>query len=106
MSFSIDLPEKCQKCAKTTVSSIHKNCEFCLDIEFREEVLCDLNRCIQDPREFQCHAFQPILKLVAPSKNRVTDLHDGYQESPKKESIQRFLQSDKIKYQKALALQN
>ena len=105
MSFSIDLPEKCQKCAKTTGSSIHKNCEFCLDIELQEEVLCYLNRCIQDPREFKCHAFQPILKLVAPSKTRVTDLHDGLQESLKKETIQRFLQSDKMKYHKALALQ-
>jgi len=43
--------------------------------------------------------------LVAPLKTRDTNLHDGHQESLEKESIQKFLQSDKIKYQKALALQ-
>lgn len=105
MSFSNELPEKCQKCAKSTVWSIHNNCEFCLEIELQEDVLCYLNRCIQDPAEFKCHAFQPILKLVDPSGTKKTSLNASPKEPLKTESITRFLQSDKIKYNKALALQ-
>jgi len=62
--LSSELPEKCRQCAKSTVSSVHNNCKFCRDIEFQEEVLCYLNRCIQEPADFKCHAFQPLLKLV------------------------------------------
>jgi len=105
MSFSNDLPEKCQRCAKPTISSVHNNCKFCLEMEIQEEVLCYLNRCIQEPAEFECHAFQPILKLVDPPGTEKPKLSTGHKETLKTESINKFLQSDKIKYKKALALQ-
>jgi REP element-mobilizing transposase RayT len=105
MKFSNELPEKCQKCAKSMVCSIHKSCEFCMEIELQEDVLCYLNRCIQDAAEFKCQAFQPILKMVDLSGSKKTSLNASPKEHLKAESITRFLQSDKIKYNKALALQ-
>ncbi len=105
MPFSNDLPEKCQKCAKTTISGVHSNCKFCLEIEVQEEVLCYLNQCIQEPAEFECHAFQPILKLADPPGIAKVKLNNVSKEPLKAESINKFFQSDKIKYKKALALQ-
>lgn len=58
------LPRKCQKCAKTTRPIIHAKCSLCQELGFEEEILCHLNRSIQNRTTFQCHAFQPILKLL------------------------------------------
>jgi REP element-mobilizing transposase RayT len=58
---------------------------------------------LQDPAAFKCHAFQPILKLV--DRTNKTSLNASPKEPLKTKSITRFLQSDKIKYNKALALQ-
>ena len=52
-----------------------------------------------------CHAFQPIFKLVNSSENKNVEQHDGSPIRNKKESYQRLLDSDKIKYERALALQ-
>ena len=60
-----NLPERCQGCAKTAVPVIHDKCNFCLELEFDEVVLCDLNRSTQDPSRFECHAFKPLLKLAS-----------------------------------------
>ena len=105
MTLSSELPEKCRQCVKSTVSSIHNTCNFCRDLEFHEEVLCYLNRCIQDPADFKCHAFQPLLKIVGSSGTKVTNVDARPKEPPKTEALTRFLQADKIKYKKALALQ-
>lgn len=105
MILSSELPEKCRQCAKSTVSSIHNNCKFCRDIEFQEEVLCYLNRCIQEPADFKCHASQPLLKLVDSSGTKQRALYARSKEPLKAESITRFLQAAKIKYKRALALQ-
>ncbi len=98
-------PAKCGKCAKSKVSRFHAKCHFCRELEFQESVLCDLNRCIQDITNFQCHAFEPILKLVSPSENRAIGRLDRPQKHLKKESYLRLFHSDKIKYERALALQ-
>jgi REP element-mobilizing transposase RayT len=74
-------------------------------LEFPETVLCDLNRCIQDARGFECHAFQPFLELVGSPEERVSGLNNGPKEEIKKGSLFELLNSDKIKYEKALALQ-
>lgn len=105
MSFSNDLPERCQKCAKSTISSGHSNCRFCLDIGIQEEILCYLNRCIQEPAKFECHAFQPIMKLVKRPSTEKTKLNTGHKEPLTTESINKFLKSDRIQYKRALALQ-
>lgn len=60
-------PVKCLECAKSSKPFIHSRCSFCQDLSFKEEVLCDLNRSIQNPTFFECYAFQPLLKLIASS---------------------------------------
>ena len=109
MDFSDELPGKCRDCAKLKGPSIHDTCDTCHKLEFQETVLCDLNRCIQDAPGFECHAFQPSLKLVGSSKNNVFGFNNGskidIKRDTRKESYLELFNSDKIKYERALALQ-
>ena len=95
-------PVKCLECAKSSKPFIHGRCIFCQDLSFQEEVLCDLNRSTQNPTLFECHAFQPLLKLVGSSGQESRS-------EPRVQSaeitLEKLLDSDKIKYQRALALQ-
>ena len=105
MPTSNELPAKCMECVKSNVSRYHKKCHFCRDLEFQESVLCELNRCIQSKSNFECHAFQPMLRLVDPSKNNVHRLGDNSTGKIKEKLFLNLLNSDKIKYERALALQ-
>ncbi len=105
MPSSNELPAKCMECVKSNVSLFHRKCHFCRDLEFQESVLCDLNRCIQSRSDFECHAFQPMLKLVGPSKNKVPRFDDDSTREIKEKLFLELLNSDKIKYERALALQ-
>ena len=105
MTTKKSLPVKCEECAKSISARIHGACHFCRDLEFHESILCDLNRFVQDEAGFECHAFQPILKLVAPSKIHIPGKSDGLSTDSKKKAFLNLLSSDKIKYEKALALQ-
>jgi len=97
-----DIPAKCRECAKFSKPFIHGTCSFCQDVRFEEEILCELNRSTQNPTSFECHAFKPLLKLVASSGQETRP-------EPKVQSkgidFEKRLDSDKIKYQRALALQ-
>ena len=96
------LPVKCQECAKSSKPFIHGRCSFCQDLSFQEEVLCYLNRSTQNSSAFECHAFQPLLKLV---------VSFGQQTRPKPKAqsaeiiLEKLFDSDRVKYQRALALQ-
>lgn len=105
MSASNELPQKCMECIKSSVTLFHRKCHFCRDLEFKESILCDLNRCIQSRSNFECHAFQPMLKLVSPSKNKEFVSDDSSPREIKEKFFFDLLKSDKIKYEKALALQ-
>jgi len=71
-------------------------------LSFQEEVFCYLNRSTQNPIFFECHAFQPLLKLIASS---------GQETRPELKiqsaeiTLEKLLNSDRVKYQRALALQ-
>ena len=106
MISSKDLPRKCQKCSKSTAPSVHNDCIFCQDLDILEEVLCYLNQCIQDPEEFRCHAFQPALRLVKSAGDKTSNLNAMPRQPLKIDLVTKFLHSDRIKYKKALALQN
>jgi putative transposase len=95
-------PVKCLECAKSSKPFIHGKCSFCQDLSFQEEVLCDLNRSMQNPTFFECHAFQPLLKLIA-SSGQETRSERKVQSA--QITLEKLLDSDKIKYQRALALQ-
>jgi putative transposase len=105
MPSSNELPQKCMECVKSSVTLFHRKCHFCRDLEFDESILCDLNRCIQSRSDFECHAFQPMLKLVGPSKNREFVTDDSSAREIKEKLFLDLLNSDKIKYERALALQ-
>lgn len=105
MPSTNELPSKCMGCNKSTGSHIHRKCRFCHKLDFEESVLCDLNRSVQVKSEFECHAFQPILKLVEPSKNKAPGIKNGSAKENKIKSFLGLFQSDKIKYERALALQ-
>lgn len=105
MTGSIKLPEKCRECAKSKLPRPHGNCLFCPQLEIQESVLCDLNRCVQDTTDFQCHAFAPTLKLVGLPQDKIAGQANRPRKSRKKKTYLRFLDSDKIKYERALALQ-
>jgi REP element-mobilizing transposase RayT len=95
-------PVKCLECAKSSMQFIHGRCSFCQDLSFQEEVLCDLNRSTQNPTFFKCHAFQPLLKLVASSGQ---ETRPELKVQSAETTLEKLLDSDKVKYQRALALQ-
>ena len=105
MTDSNKLPTKCMECAKANTSSIHQKCNVCIELEFQESILGDLNRCIQDKEAFKCHAFQPVLSLVSASENRANNQDNSSLKLYKRESYLRLFHSEKIKYERALAMQ-
>ena len=100
-----DLPQKCRKCAKSKTPRIHRNCRFCAELEFEESILCDLNRSVQEDADFQCHAFEPVLKLAGSPEAGATEGFDRPPERRRKEPYLKLFHSEKIKYERALALQ-
>ena len=105
MSDSNELPQKCRECAELKVSKTHSNCDICHELEFPEAILCDLNRCVQDKADFQCQAFRQALKLVKLSEDEVLDHDIGSSTDSRRKSTMELFHSDKIKYERALALQ-
>ncbi|MBW1851920.1 MAG: IS200/IS605 family transposase [Deltaproteobacteria bacterium] len=106
--MSIDrklLPGRCRECARPNISDVHGKCELCLNLGFQEEILCDLNRCVQDEPGFECYAFQPTLKLLGASENHVDESDEAFTGPEQEKGLSELLDSDKIKYERALALQ-
>ena len=104
----IVLPEKCRGCAKSKGSLISENCDFCKKTDFPESILCDLNRSVQDPEDFSCHSFAPLLEVASPIpvKSRNSDLSHAEREGSQRTlDFQKTLFSDKFKYERAFVLQ-
>jgi REP element-mobilizing transposase RayT len=74
-------------------------------MRFREEILCDLNRSAQSLKKFECFQFQPALRPVAPSVIGIETLPEGQKDKARTDNFQVLLNSDKFKYQRALAVQ-
>ena len=71
-------PTLCQACYKHYRSTVVKACPFCRDVQFPEQVLCDLVQEGQSEKQpFRCAAFQPALSVVR---------HDEIEASPAEES--------------------
>ncbi len=100
MPISIEIPKKCHECRKYSRPSMHGKCTFCQTLGFQEGILCDLNRRVQHLENFQCFAFTPTLKLVGSSKQEELCVSNG-----STEPFQKFYESDRFKYQRALAVQ-
>jgi len=105
MPFPNEFPERCKKCAKLSGPLLNRQCKFCRELKFDECILCDLNRRMQDPINFKCHAYQPVLTIIKQSETKTPDFSGDLKKIDYQESFRKYLQSDKLKYKKALALQ-
>jgi len=73
----MSIPDLCQACYKHYRSTVVKACPFCRDVQFPEQVLCDLVREGQSEKQpFRCAAFRPALSVVR---------HDEIEASPAEE---------------------
>ncbi len=103
------LPDRCRECAKNTDASANTSCRVCANTEFDETILCELNRSVQqEADEFECHAFQPMLEVIDSKKRIAPETNNrggGRNVLAEKLAILKLMNSDKIQYQKAWALQ-
>ena len=61
----MSIPTLCQACYKHYRSTVVKACPFGRDVQFPEQVLCDLVREGQSEKQpFRCAAFRPALAVV------------------------------------------
>jgi REP element-mobilizing transposase RayT len=94
----MSIPTLCQACYKYYRSTVVKACPFCADVQFPEQVLCDLVREGQSEKQpFRCAAFQPALSAVR---------HDEIEASPAEEGSEDTVSmSPKDKWFRAYAVQ-
>ena len=60
-----DIPRKCRQCVFYNKQTVFEECTVCVELSFREAVLCDLNNKTVDKNDiFVCHRFRPDLKIV------------------------------------------
>jgi len=66
----------CEKCYKFDNLVITKECKFCRDYSFNENILCELLQSEQESYEVECSAFQPNLSVIGKESqaNEVTQL--------------------------------
>ena len=106
-------PEKifsrCRKCARNTPKKAHTSCPICADTEFDETVLCELNRSAQKENDgFECHAFLPMLEVVGSKRKDASIVEPRSTKDnmlAEQLAVIKLMKSDKVQYQKALALQ-
>jgi REP element-mobilizing transposase RayT len=94
----MSIPTLCQACYKHYRSTVVKACPFCRDVQFPEQVLCDLVREGQSEKQpFRCAAFRPALSVVR---------HDEIEASPAEEGSEDTVSmSPKDKWFRAYAVQ-
>src|SRR5262245_39654234 len=84
----MSIPTLCQACYKHYRSTVVNACPFCDDVQFPEQVLCDLVREGQSEKQpFRCGAFRPALSVVRHEETEalpmVEDSEDTGNMSPK-----------------------
>jgi hypothetical protein len=73
----MSIPTLCQACYKHYRSTVVKACPFCDDVQFPEQVLCDLVRDNDgDEQAFHCAAFRPTLSVVHHDETEVSPMED------------------------------
>ena len=97
-------PSKCKECSKLNSPRFYKKCDTCSKIEIAEELFCDLNRSVQDENNFECRAFEPKFKVVTDEIKPEQSTSNQTNEQIRNQYTDIF-NSDKIKYQHALARQ-
>ena len=54
----------CEKCYKYHNSAVSKDCKFCRDYAFNENILCELLQAEHRSYEVECSAFKPNLSAI------------------------------------------
>ena len=73
----MSIPDLCQSCHKYHHTTVVKACPFCSDVQFSEQVLCDLVRDNDgDEQAFHCAAFRPTLSVVHHDETEVSPMED------------------------------
>ena len=74
----MSIPTLCQACYKHYRSTVVKACPFCDDVQFPEQVLCDLVREGQSEKHpFRCAAFRPALSVVHHDEIEARHMEEG-----------------------------
>jgi len=72
------IPNLCQKCHKHHHTTCVKECRLCSDLQFPEQILCNLVRDdIRDEDSFECHAFRPNLSVVSRDDTEPSQMEDA-----------------------------
>jgi REP element-mobilizing transposase RayT len=78
----MSIPTLCQACYKLYRSTVVKACPFCDDVQFPEQVLCDLVREGQSEKQpFRCTAFRPALAVVQPDPTEARPMEEGSEDT-------------------------
>jgi REP element-mobilizing transposase RayT len=78
----MSIPTLCQACYKHYRSTVVKACPFCDDVQFPEQVLCDLVREGQSEKQpFRCAAFRPALSVVQHDHTDAPHVEEGSEDT-------------------------
>ena len=78
----MSIPTLCQACYKHYRSTVVKACPFCRDVQFPEQVLCDLVREGQSEKQpFRCAAFRPALSVMRHDEIEVSPAEEGSEDT-------------------------
>jgi REP element-mobilizing transposase RayT len=78
----MSIPTLCQACYKHYRSTVVTACPFCRDVQFPEQVLCDLVREGQSEKQpFRCAAFRPALSVVRHDEIEALPIEEGSEET-------------------------
>jgi REP element-mobilizing transposase RayT len=78
----MSIPTLCQACYKYYRSTVVKTCPFCRDVQFPEEMVCDLVREGQSEKQpFRCAAFRPALSAVHHDETEALPTEEGSEDT-------------------------
>ena len=78
----MSIPTLCQACYKHYRSTVVNACPFCDDVQFPEQVLCDLVREGQSEKHpFRCTAFRPALSVVHRDEIEASPMEEGSEDT-------------------------
>src|SRR5687767_3767581 len=76
------VPNLCQECYKHHHMTFVKECRFCLDLHFPEQILCNLVRTeISNEDTFKCDAFRPNLSVVNVTRSEQSETENVVESS-------------------------
>src|SRR5215470_8101400 len=78
----MSIPTLCQACYKYHHATVVNACPCCRDVQFPEQVLCDLVRQGQSEKQpFRCGAFRPALSVVRHDKIEASPAEEGSEDT-------------------------